>query len=506
VFDFLDLRKNNGKEEIRARDLFTAMWIPDLFMKRVKDDGEWSLFCPNEAPGLAECYGEEFERLYTRYESEGRQRKTIKAQELWFAIIDSQIETGNPYMLYKDACNAKSNQKNLGVIKSSNLCTEILEYTSPDEVAVCNLASLALPRFVNGGEFDHQNLFNVTYVATCNLNKIIDRNYYPVPEARNSNLRHRPIGLGVQGLADVFVLMRMAFDSPEAAKLNREIFETIYYAALTASKDLAMKDGAYESFAGSPISQGIFQFDMWGVTPSSRWEWDVLRDEIKKHGVRNSLLLAPMPTASTSQILGNNECFEPFTSNVYKRGTLSGEFIIVNRYLLKDLVQLGLWNENMKNSIIAANGSVQSIDEIPDNIKELYKTVWEIKQKAVIDMAADRGAFICQSQSLNLFMQSPNVAKLTSMHFYAWEKGLKTGMYYLRTKAAADAIKFTIEAQVKESKAPTDATVIASAGSDATPEIPHTSSQTSLIDEPDFAMQQIACALDNPDACEMCSG
>jgi ribonucleoside-diphosphate reductase alpha chain len=506
VFDFLDLRKNNGKEEIRARDLFTAMWIPDLFMKRVKDDGEWSLFCPNEAPGLAECYGEEFERLYTRYESEGRQRKTIKAQELWFAIIDSQIETGNPYMLYKDACNAKSNQKNLGVIKSSNLCTEILEYTSPDEVAVCNLASLALPRFVNGGEFDHQNLFNVTYVATCNLNKIIDRNYYPVPEARNSNLRHRPIGLGVQGLADVFVLMRMAFDSPEAAELNREIFETIYYAALTASKDLAMKDGAYESFAGSPISQGIFQFDMWGVTPSSRWEWDVLRDEIKKHGVRNSLLLAPMPTASTSQILGNNECFEPFTSNVYKRGTLSGEFIIVNRYLLKDLVQLGLWNENMKNSIIAANGSVQSIDEIPDNIKELYKTVWEIKQKAVIDMAADRGAFICQSQSLNLFMQSPNVAKLTSMHFYAWEKGLKTGMYYLRTKAAADAIKFTIEAQVKESKAPTDATVIASAGSDATPEIPHTSSQTSLIDEPDFAMQQIACALDNPDACEMCSG
>ncbi|MEY4110459.1 MAG: hypothetical protein RLZZ46_814 [Bacteroidota bacterium] len=506
VFDFLDLRKNNGKEEIRARDLFTAMWIPDLFMKRVKEDGEWSLFCPNEAPGLAECYGEEFDKLYKKYEKEGRQRKTIKAQELWFAIIDSQIETGNPYMLYKDACNAKSNQKNLGVIKSSNLCTEILEYTSADEVAVCNLASLALPRFVNQGEFDHQKLFEVTYVATCNLNKIIDRNYYPVPEARNSNLRHRPIGLGVQGLADVFVLMRLAFDSSEAAQLNRDIFETIYYAALTASKDLAAANGPYESFSGSPISQGIFQFDMWGVTPSNRWEWDILREEIKKFGVRNSLLLAPMPTASTSQILGNNECFEPFTSNVYKRGTLSGEFIIVNKYLLKDLVQLGLWNESMKNSIIAANGSVQSIDEIPDNIKELYKTVWEIKQKAIIDMAADRGAFICQSQSLNLFMQNPNMAKLTSMHFYAWEKGLKTGMYYLRTKAAADAIKFTVEAPAKDSKSPgeTQTNNLSAVESSAAAVV--SSTQTSLIDEPDFAMQQIACALDNPDSCEMCSG
>lgn len=482
IFEFLDLRKNVGKEEIRARDLFTALWIPDLFMKRVKDNGEWSLMCPNECPGLSDTYGADFEALYTKYESEGKARKTVKAQELWFAILDSQIETGNPYMLYKDACNEKSNQKNLGTIKSSNLCTEILEYTSPDEVAVCNLASLALPRFVEDGKFNHQRLFEVTYVATKNLNKIIDRNYYPVVEARNSNLRHRPIGLGVQGLADVFILLRMAFDSAEARQMNKDIFETIYYAALTASKDLAKDLGAYETYKGSPISKGQLQFDMWGVTPGNRWEWDILREEIAKYGVRNSLLVAPMPTASTSQILGNNECFEPYTSNIYSRRVLSGEFVIVNKHLLKDLVKLGIWNDRLKNQIIANNGSIQSINEIPDNIKELYKTVWEIKQKSIIDMAADRGAYICQSQSLNLFIQDANFAKLTSMHFYAWEKGLKTGMYYLRTKAASDAIKFTVEKQAEEQFKPIN-------GNE------HTH---------DLAIEQIACSLDNPEACEAC--
>ena len=440
IFEFLDLKKNHGKEELRARDLFYAMWIPDLFMKRVEAEGEWSLFCPNECPGLADTYGAEFEMLYTKYESEGRQRKTIKARELWSAILESQVETGTPYMLYKDACNEKSNQKNLGTIKSSNLCTEIIEYTAPDEVAVCNLASIALPRFVNNGAFDHQKLFDITYVATKNLNKIIDINYYPVPEARNSNLRHRPIGLGVQGLADAFILLGYPFESEEARLLNREIFETIYYAALTASKDLAKINGPYSSYEGSPISKGEFQFDMWNVRPTDRWEWDVLREEILKHGVYNSLLLAPMPTASTSQILGNNECFEPYTSNIYTRRVLSGEFIVVNKHLLRDLVKLNLWNSEIKNKIVAANGSVQDIAEIPENIKEIYKTVWEIKQRAVIDMAADRGAFIDQSQSLNLFIQDPNFAKLSSMHFYAWKKGLKTGMYYLRTKAATDAI------------------------------------------------------------------
>ena len=482
IFEFLDLRKNVGKEEIRARDLFTALWIPDLFMKRVKDNGEWSLMCPNECPGLSDTYGAAFEALYTKYESEGKARKTVKAQELWFAILDSQIETGNPYMLYKDACNEKSNQKNLGTIKSSNLCTEILEYTSADEVAVCNLASLALPRFVEDGKFNHEKLFDVTYVATKNLNKIIDRNYYPVPEARNSNLRHRPIGLGVQGLADVFIMLRMAFDSAEARQMNKDIFETIYYAALTASKDLAKELGAYETYKGSPISKGQFQFDLWGVAPSNRWEWDILREEISKYGVRNSLLVAPMPTASTSQILGNNECFEPYTSNIYSRRVLSGEFVIVNKHLLKDLVKLGIWNDRLKNQIIANNGSVQSIKEIPDNIKELYKTVWEIKQKSIIDMAADRGAYICQSQSLNLFIQDANFAKLTSMHFYAWERGLKTGMYYLRTKAATDAIKFTVEKQAEEQYTPINGG-----------EHSH-----------DLAIEQIACSLDNPEACEAC--
>ncbi|NCI45237.1 ribonucleoside-diphosphate reductase subunit alpha [Sediminibacterium soli] len=447
VFEFLDLRKNHGKEELRARDLFYALWISDLFMKRVEADAEWSLFCPNEAPGLSDCWGAAFDTLYTRYESEGRARKTVKAQDLWFKIVESQIETGTPYLLYKDAANSKSNQQNLGTIKSSNLCTEILEYTSPDEVAVCNLASLALPRFVIDGKFDHQRLYEVTYQVTKNLNAVIDNNYYPVEEARNSNLKHRPVGLGVQGLADVFIMLRLPFESDLAKLLNRNIFETIYFAAMTASKDLAREQGAYQTFAGSPLSKGVFQFDMWDTTPSDRWDWETLRSEVVQYGVRNSLLVAPMPTASTSQIFGNNECFEPYTSNIYTRRVLSGEFIIVNKHLLKDLVSLGLWTNAMKNKIIAANGSIQQIEEIPADIKELYKTVWEIKQRNIIDMAADRGAYICQSQSLNLFVDSPTTSKLTSMHFYAWRKGLKTGMYYLRTQAASQAVQFTVEKQ-----------------------------------------------------------
>ena len=454
VFEFLDLRKNHGKEEMRARDLFYALWISDLFMKRVEENGKWSLFCPNECPGLSDCWGTEFEALYAKYEKEGKARKTINAQELWFAILDAQIETGTPYMLYKDAANSKSNQQNLGTIKSSNLCTEIMEYTSPDEVAVCNLASLALPRYVINGKFDHQKLYEVTYEVTKNLNKIIDYNYYPIVEAKNSNLRHRPIGIGVQGLADVFILLRLPFENELAKILNRDIFETIYFAAMTASKDLAIEQGAYQSFKGSPLSKGVFQFDMWDAQPTDRWDWESLRKEVIKHGVRNSLLVAPMPTASTSQILGNNECFEPYTSNIYSRRVLSGEFIIINKHLLKDLVQLGLWNNDMKNSIIAANGSVQHIDNIPAEIKELYKTVWEIKQRNLIDMAADRGAFICQSQSLNLFVDTPTTSKLTSMHFYGWKKGLKTGMYYLRTQAATQAVQFTIEKQGSDQMQP----------------------------------------------------
>ena len=514
IFDFLELKKNHGKEELRARDLFYALWISDLFMKRVEEDGQWSLFCPNEAPGLAECYGKEFEELYARYEQEGRARKTVKAQEVWFAIMESQIETGTPYMLYKDACNEKSNQKNLGTIKSSNLCTEIMEYTAADEIAVCNLASIALPRFVNPskngtgpGKFDHKKLFDITYVITKNLNKVIDINYYPVEAARKSNMRHRPIGIGVQGLADAFILMRMPFDSEPARKLNKEIHETIYYAAMTASKDLAKKDGAYETYEGSPVSQGIFQYDMWNVTPSDRWEWDVLKEEVKKYGVRNSLLLAPMPTASTSQILGNNECFEPYTSNIYSRRVLSGEFTIVNKHLLKDLMKLGLWNDNMKNKIVAANGSIANIPEIPDDIKEIYRTVWEIKQRSLIDMAADRGAFICQSQSLNLFIQDANFAKLTSMHFYAWKKGLKTGMYYLRTKSAVDAIKFTIETgmmkQTQEVEAAVTAAefaVAAAAAAVAGAENIHISGVISKEE----AFEQMACSLEDPDSCEAC--
>lgn len=481
IFDFLDLKKNHGKEELRARDLFYALWIPDLFMQRVENNEMWSLFCPNECPGLADCYGEEFERLYHKYEKEGRYRKQVKAQDLWFEVLEAQIETGTPYMLYKDAANKKSNQKNLGVIKSSNLCTEIMEFTSPDEVAVCNLASIALPKFVTDeGTFDHQRLYEITKVATRNLNKVIDVNYYPVVEAKNSNMRHRPIGIGIQGLADAFIKLRMPFDSEEARGLNKDIFETIYFAAMEASMELATVEGPYETFKGSPVSKGIFQFDMWGVTPESgRWDWDNLKKEVKKNGVRNSLLVAPMPTASTSQILGNNECFEPYTSNIYTRRTLSGEFIVVNKHLMKDLIAIGMWDDKMKNRLIEANGSVQNIPEIPQHIKDLYKTVWEISQKAIIDMSAERGAYICQSQSMNIHIQDPNFGKLTSMHFYAWKQGLKTGMYYLRSKAAASAIQFTVNKTAKE------------------PAV----DQVSLEEQ---KRAEMACSLDNPDECEAC--
>jgi len=448
IFDFLELKKNHGKEEMRARDLFYAMWIPDLFMKRVEANEDWTLMCPNECPGLFSNHSEEFEKLYLKYETEGKGRKTIKARDLWEKILESQIETGTPYMLYKDAANRKSNQKNLGTIRSSNLCTEILEYTSPDEVAVCNLASIALPMFIKGGKFDHKELFKVTKRVTKNLNRVIDRNYYPVKEAKNSNMRHRPIGLGVQGLADTFILLRLPFTSDEAKELNHDIFETLYFAAVTASMEAAKEEGAYSSFKGSPISEGKFQHNLWGIKDeelSGRWDWAKLRKDVMKHGVRNSLLVAPMPTASTSQILGNNECFEPYTSNIYTRRVLSGEFIVVNKHLLEDLVKLGLWNENLKQELMRANGSIQHIDVIPDNIKELYKTVWELSMKDIIDMSRQRGYFIDQSQSLNLFMENANYSKLTSMHFYAWKSGLKTGMYYLRTKAAVDAIKFTLD-------------------------------------------------------------
>ena len=448
VYDFLDLKKNHGKEEMRARDLFYAMWIPDLFMKRVEGNEEWTLMCPNECPGLFTNHSEEFEKLYLKYEAKGKGRKTVKARELWEKILESQIETGTPYMLYKDAANRKSNQKNLGTIRSSNLCTEIMEYTSPDEVAVCNLASIALPMFIKNGEFDHKELFRVTKRVTKNLNRVIDRNYYPVKEAENSNMRHRPIGLGVQGLADAFIMLRLPFTSDDAKKLNQEIFETLYFAAVTASMEAAKEEGPYSSYEGSPISNGEFQHNLWGIKDeelSGRWDWGKLRKQIKKNGVRNSLLVAPMPTASTSQILGNNECFEPYTSNIYTRRVLSGEFIVVNKHLLEDLVELGLWNENMKQELMRANGSIQHIETIPQEIRELYKTVWELSMKDIIDMSRHRGYFIDQSQSLNLFMENANYSKLTSMHFYAWKSGLKTGMYYLRTKAAVDAIKFTLD-------------------------------------------------------------
>jgi ribonucleoside-diphosphate reductase alpha chain len=447
IFEFLDLKKNTGKEEMRARDLFFAMWTSDLFMKRVEEDTTWTLMCPNECPGLDNLYGEEFEALYTSYEAQGKGRKTIKARELWEKILESQIETGTPYMLYKDAANRKSNQKNLGTIRSSNLCTEIIEYTSADEIAVCNLASISLPMFVENGAFNHELLYNVTKRVTRNLNKVIDRNYYPVIEAENSNMRHRPVGLGVQGLADASIMLRLPFTSDEAKKLNQEIFETLYFAAVTASMEMAKEEGPYSTYEGSPISKGEFQHNLWGLKDeelSGRWDWAGLRKEVLKNGVRNSLLVAPMPTASTSQILGNNEAFEPYTSNIYTRRVLSGEFIVVNKHLLNDLVERGLWNETLKQEIMRHNGSVQNIERIPSDLKELYKTVWEMSMKDIIDMSRHRGYFIDQSQSLNLFMQDANYAKLTSMHFYAWKSGLKTGMYYLRTKSAVDAIKFTL--------------------------------------------------------------
>ncbi|OXA51931.1 ribonucleoside-diphosphate reductase large subunit [Folsomia candida] len=474
IFEFLDLKKNTGKEENRARDLFYAMWIPDLFMRRVEAGEDWCLMCPTESPGLCEVYGEDFDALYMQYESEGKFRKKVAAQKLWYAIVESQIETGTPYMLYKDACNIKSNQKNLGTIKCSNLCTEIVEYSSPDEIAVCNLGSIAVNMFVKPDKtFDFEKLKYITKVLTKNLNKIIELNYYPVPETERSNKRHRPIGIGVQGLADAFILMRFPFDSPEAKKLNVQIFETLYYGSLEASMELAKTLGPYETYAGCPVSKGILQYDMWGVTPTDLWDWAALKEKIAQHGLRNSLLLAPMPTASTAQILGNNESIEAYTSNIYTRRVLSGEFQIVNPHLLKDLTERGLWNPDMKNQLIAANGSVKDIAEIPDDLKALYKTVWEISQRDVIDMAADRGAFIDQSQSLNLHIAAPSFAKLTSMHFYAWKKGLKTGMYYLRTKPAANAIQFTVDKTKLKSK--------------------------------EEEVEGMVCSLQNKDECLMCS-
>jgi ribonucleoside-diphosphate reductase alpha chain len=496
IFDFLDLRKNHGKEEMRARDLFTALWIPDLFMKRVKEDGQWSLFSPNEVPGLVDSYGEEFENLYLQYEVSGKARRVVPAQELWFAILQSQIETGTPFMMYKDSANRKSNQKNLGTIKSSNLCTEIVEYSSAEETAVCNLASIALPRFLQNGQFDHQKLYDVTYKIVESMNRVIDENYYPTEPTRRSNLRHRPLGLGIQGLADLFILLRYPFESAAAKKLNVEIFETIYYAAMKSSVDLAKKEGAYESFPGSPLSEGKFQFDFWDVKPSGRWDFENLREEVKRFGARNSLLMAPMPTASTSQILGNNECFEPYTSNIYSRRTLSGEFVVINKHLIKDLIALDLWNDEMKQRIVLADGSVQGIAEIPDDLRDIYKTVWEMKMKNLIEMAADRGAFICQSQSLNLFIADPNFAKLSSMHFYSWEKGLKTGIYYLRTKAASAAQKFTIQEHAGLGK-----------NDHALPE--HTFVQKEPVpvmeeSQKEEALSQISCSLDNPESCIAC--
>jgi ribonucleoside-diphosphate reductase alpha chain len=491
IFQFLDLKKNHGKEEMRARDLFYAMWIPDLFMKRVEENGDWTLMCPNECPHLFDTYGDEFEKLYTGYEKVGKGRKTIKARELWGKIMEAQIETGNPYMLYKDAVNRKSNHKNLGTIRSSNLCTEIMEYTAKDEVAVCNLASIAIPMYIsenNEGKkyFDHKKLYKVTKKITKNLDTVIDQNYYPIKEAENSNFRHRPIGLGIQGLADAFIMLRLPFTSDEAKKLNKDIFETIYFAALTASMELAKAKEPYSTFKGSPISKGEFQFNMWNVSEdelSGNWDWKKLRKTILEYGVRNSLLVAPMPTASTSQILGNNEAFEPYTSNIYTRRVLSGEFIVVNKHLLEDLVELGLWNNDMKEEIMRANGSIQQIESIPNNLKDLYKTVWEMSMKDIIDMARQRGYFIDQSQSLNLFMLDPDFGKLTSMHFYAWKSGLKTGMYYLRTKSAVNAIQFTVSKK-KES-------------------LPAVAVEEQPLSGEELK-QMLINAQNNPDDCEMC--
>ncbi|XP_045447367.1 ribonucleoside-diphosphate reductase large subunit [Melitaea cinxia] len=479
VFEFLDLKKNTGKEEVRARELFYALWIPDLFMKRVEKNENWSLMCPHNCPGLADCWGEEFEALYEKYEQEKRYVKQVRAQVLWKAIVEAQVETGTPYMLYKDSCNRKSNQKNLGTIKCSNLCTEIVEYTSPDEVAVCNLASIAVNMFVENKTFNFQKLKQVTKTVTQNLNKIIDVNFYPVPEAKNSNMKHRPIGIGVQGLADAFVLMRFPYESEEAILLNQQIFETIYYGALEASCELAEKEGVYSSYDGSPASQGILQYDMWDKTPTDLWDWTALKEKIAKHGLRNSLLLAPMPTASTAQILGNNESFEPFTSNIYQRRVLSGEFQVVNHHLLTDLTQADLWDEDMKNLIIHNNGSIQNIEKIPKKIRDLYKTVWEISVKTTIQMAADRGAFIDQSQSFNIHVAEPNYGKLTSIHFYAWKMGLKTGMYYLRTKPAANAIQFTVDKTKVKAK-------------------------NGKLEKEEAEMSMIACSLANKDECMSC--
>lgn len=547
VFEFIDLRKNHGKEEVRARDIFMALWIPDLFMERVKNNGDWTLMCPNECPGLDDVYGDEFKALYEKYESEGRGRKSIKAQKLWYAILEAQTETGNPFMLYKDACNRKSNQKNLGTIKSSNLCCEIVEYSSPEEVAVCNLASIALPTFVqtqnDGVYYDFNKLHEVAKVVTKNLNSIIDRNYYPVPEARRSNMRNRPIALGVQGLADAFMALRLPFDSDEAKKVNVQIFETIYHGAVEASIELAQVEGPYESYEGSPASQGQLQYDLWGVTPSDLWDWDTLKANLAKHGLRNSLLVAPMPTASTSQILGNNECFEPYTSNIYSRRVLAGEFQVVNPFLLKDLVEMGLWNDNMRNRLIKAGGSVQDIPNIPDEIKALYKTVWEISQKTIIDMAADRAAFIDQSQSLNIHIRDPTMAKLTSMHFYGWQRGLKTGMYYLRTQAASAPIQFTVDQEALKTVDQTQARKLLNRkqylgasgpvgrSQSATPESISSKLEKASLDDSDkenrengatttngdtdgnddkvgdiYSDKVLACSIANPGACEMCSG
>ncbi|CCE78385.1 Piso0_001007 [Millerozyma farinosa CBS 7064] len=553
IFDFIDIRKNHGKEEIRARDLFPALWIPDLFMKRVEQNGDWTLFSPNEATGLSDVYGDEFEELYTKYEKEGRGRSTVKAQKLWYSILEAQTETGTPFMLYKDACNKKTNQKNLGIIKSSNLCCEIVEYSSPDEVAVCNLASIALPSFVEKDAtscwYNFEKLHEVTKVVTRNLNRIIDRNYYPVEQARRSNMKNRPIALGVQGLADAFMELRLPFDSQEAKELNIQIFETIYHAAVESSVELAEIEGPYETYEGSPASKGLLSFDLWDRKPTELWDWDTLKQKMAKHGLRNSLLVAPMPTASTSQILGNNECFEPYTSNIYSRRVLAGEFQIVNPYMLRDLVDLGLWNDAMKNNIIANNGSIQGLPNIPDEIKSLYKTVWEISQKHIIDMAADRAAYIDQSQSLNIHIRNPTMGKLTSMHFYGWKRGLKTGMYYLRTQAAAAAIQFTVDQasasvagksvasleklnqrkyipRVTAHDSNSDSDVNSSRSESTQPtslensiadlkvtDKPEENKETQTADEnakPSesdiYSSKVIACAIDNPESCTMCSG
>ena len=447
---FLQMRKNHGDEELKARDLFYALWIPDLFMERVKKDGDWTLMCPDECPGLSDVYGDEFKELYEKYEGENRGKKTVKARDLWFQVLDAQMETGTPYLLYKDACNRKSNQQNVGMIKSSNLCTEIIEYSDSEETAVCNLASISLPNFVNDTDpenvfFDHEKLHAVTKVVTYNLNRIIDVNFYPTEKTHKSNMRHRPIGIGVQGMADLFFKMNFTFTSDDAKQLNKDIFETIYHAALECSQEISLTEGPYSTFEGSPVSKGILQFDMWNVTPSARYDWNLLKELISTHGIRNSLLLAPMPTASTSQILGNNECIEPIKSNIYSRRTIAGEFILANKYLMRDLLELELWNEKIKNNIVANNGSIQQLEMIPEHIREKYKTVWEMQMRDLIDMAADRGAFICQSQSLNLWLEDPNYNTLTSMHFYSWSKGLKTGIYYLRRRARHQAQQFTIE-------------------------------------------------------------